>query len=88
MQTPDHKTGAYYVTVRRSDGATILALGPFRRHVRALGLTDALRRHVVAAGMDPWLEYGYGTSRLPLRRDMPAGKLNAALHVGPEHITV
>jgi hypothetical protein len=88
MQLPDHRTGAYYVTVRRSDGATLLALGPFRRHRRALGLVDAARLHIMRAGLDPWREHFYGTARLPIRQNMRPGRFNAALHVGPERVTV
>jgi hypothetical protein len=81
-QLPDGRTGAYYVSVRRQDGATLLALGPFRRHRRALSLVDAARLHIARAGLDPWAEYGYGTCRLTLRSGLPVGRLNAALHVG------
>lgn len=85
----DLRSGAYYVTVRRG-ASTIYALGPFRRHSRALGLVDAVRLAVLRAGLDPWAEYGYGTANVRPRPGgrrrsyLPAGELNELLHVGPD----
>ena len=77
---PDQRQGAYHVTIR-DGGRTAVALGPFRKHKRALGLIDAVRRYV--QDRDPrgyW--YAYGTSRLPLASGLPAGLLNTHLPAG------
>lgn len=77
----DGRQGDYYVSVRRRDGATVLAAGPFRRHRRALGLVGAVRRLVDRHNLDPWREYTYGTCRLPLARPARPGKFNTHLHL-------
>jgi hypothetical protein len=84
MQSPDNRTGAYYVTIRAQGGATMLALGPFKRHRRALGLVDAMRHTIARAGLDPWCEYVYGTSRARVKSALPAGVFNSAMDIGPD----
>jgi hypothetical protein len=75
---------AFYVTIRNGHGQTIFALGPFRRHRRALGLTDLVRLRVLRADLDRWCDYGYGTSSMPIRADLPVGVFNDALNIGPD----
>jgi hypothetical protein len=75
---------AYYVSVRDERGRTILALGPFAHHRRALGLVDAVRLRIMRAGLDPWAEFGYGTCSLPVGRELAAGAMTDAFHAGPD----
>jgi hypothetical protein len=75
---------AHYVSVRDNSGRTILALGPFAHHRRALGLVDAVRLRIMRAGLDPWCEFGYGTCSMPARPDVPGGAMTAAIPAGPD----
>lgn len=88
MQTPDHRPGAYYVTIRsgegKSTGQHMLALGPFRRHKRALGLVTMLRLACSRANLDRYHAHAYGTARSPLGSDLQEGCLNAAFDIGPD----
>lgn len=83
----DGRPGHYYVSVR-SRGRYVLALGPFTQrapggqyaHAKALGLVRAVRRYVSEhdrSRYEPW--YEYGTCRLPLEPNPPAGRLNAEI---------
>jgi hypothetical protein len=77
-QQPDNKPGAYYVSVRRSDGDYRFLLGPFvDDHGKALAQVDAVRAK--AEQLDPkavW--YDFGTARIDIQPDRvpPAGILN------------
>lgn len=83
-QLPDYQPGAYYVSIIKGP-QTILALGPFTRHARALGLVDSVRLRVHRAKLDPWAEFGYGTRRLPpAAAPMPLGQFNDVFYVGPD----
>jgi hypothetical protein len=75
---------AYYVSVRDARGQTILALGPFAHHRRALGLVDAVRLRVMRARLDPWCEFSYGTCSVPARPNLPVGRMTAAIPAGPD----
>jgi hypothetical protein len=87
-QLPDHRHGAYYVTVRNGRGAAtgahMLALGPFKRHSRALGLVTMLRLAISRADLDPYHAHAYGTCRAPLGSDLVDGCLNRAFHVASD----
>lgn len=63
-ETPDHKPGNYYVTVRR-DGRYRCLAGPFRDdHATALSFVDQARNLAIAAdGTTVW--DGFGTARFP-----------------------
>jgi hypothetical protein len=87
MQPIDYKPGAYYVTVRDSAGPeakTVLALGPFRRHRRALGLVTTVRRRFSRAGLDNYHSFAYGTSRAELRDGLEEGAFNEVFHVATD----
>jgi hypothetical protein len=73
---------AFYVTIRHGS-QTIYALGPFAHHARALGLAETVRLTIGRSGLDRWCEYGYGTSSMPARTNLPAGAFNDAFRVGP-----
>lgn len=89
LHDADGKPGHYYVSVK-SRGKTAFALGPFTQHspgqeahARALGYVRNVRRYVSKndnSRYEPW--YEYGTARIPLQSNPPAGKLNATLLPG------
>lgn len=82
-QRADQRSGGYYVTIRKGS-QTIMALGPFKRHRRAMGLVDCVRHAVIRANLDPWHEFGYGTARAVLRSGMTTGAFGEVLGVSPD----
>lgn len=73
---PDERPGAYYVSVIDA-GRYALALGPFRKHARALELVRPVRLYAIehdGSGRSSFA--GFGTCRLELADDNPAGQLN------------
>ena len=84
----DAKPGHYYVTVRKPDGRTALALGPFTQrrpgkeaHAQALGYVRRVRRFVQERNLGgphtAWLTFG--TSRIDIVGTPPVGRLNKEL---------
>lgn len=92
MQRPDQRErSVYYVTIRNGGGNSggktgqhMLALGPFKRHRRALGLVTMLRLAIGRADLDQYHAHGYGTARSPVGSDLVDGCLNAAFNVASD----
>ncbi len=84
----DSLPGRYYVTARDERGRMAYLLGPFvqatygkQAHCRALAAVRDARRYVVDNVRDGvW--FTFGTARLSLFGDAPAGKLNEVLERG------
>jgi len=83
LDEADALPGHYYVSIRDERGRTALAFGPFTQtrpgkdgHAQALGAVRTVRRYLMDSDWRnaPW--YAYGTCRLPLQANPPAGRLN------------
>lgn len=84
-ETPDHKPGNYYVTVRRGDSYLCLA-GPFRDdHAMALSFVDKTRNLAIDADRTTIWD-GVGTARFPYEYTEP-GIFNKDLGLDKKEIS-